>query len=398
MTHHLARIIRHFFIVVSCALLLPVAAGAVTTKSPADIENPVKEASLTTITLTEKAESRLGIETAVAISKQLPSVLQQGGLIIAIPGRDIIVTAPVTGTIHYMESGGSVLVGKEVKKNEAVMDLYPLPPEEDIIIAREDVTIKEAAYKAALEQFNREKMLLSKNASSEKSFEAAEAALAAARGELNTAKTRLRMLDGEIDTGGGESTRFKILSPFTGVIQEVYAGSGQAVSASSPLFKVAGQDPVWVRVPVYVGDLADIDRGQNATILPMGRSDNKGLMEASPVNGPPTSTISNATSDLFYQLANSSGKFRIGEKVMVNIPKQTGSACCVVPYAAIVYDIYGGSWVYVKTAPQAYTRLRVEVSHVVGGQAVLTRGLEAGSDVVVAGVAELFGTEFGGGK
>jgi hypothetical protein len=38
------------------------------------------------------------------------------------------------------------------------------------------------------------------------------------------------------------------------------------------------------------------------------------------------------------------------------------------------------------------------VRHIVAGLAVLGRGLAAGAEVVTAGAAELFGTEFGAGK
>jgi hypothetical protein len=53
---------------------------------------------------------------------------------------------------------------------------------------------------------------------------------------------------------------------------------------------------------------------------------------------------------------------------------------------------------YVRTAPTVFSRVRIELSHVVGGLAVLRRGPAAGTDVVSSGAAELFGTEFGAGK
>ena len=59
---------------------------------------------------------------------------------------------------------------------------------------------------------------------------------------------------------------------------------------------------------------------------------------------------------------------------------------------------FRGTWVYRRSAPQAYERVRVEVSHLVDGLAVVRRGVRAGDEVVVAGAAELFGTEFGVGK
>jgi multidrug efflux pump subunit AcrA (membrane-fusion protein) len=101
---------------------------------------------------------------------------------------------------------------------------------------------------------------------------------------------------------------------------------------------------------------------------------------------------------LFYEINNSSGDFRPGQKVSVTLPYKGVQAALVIPYAAILYDIHGGTWVYEHTAPRAFVRRRVELQRVDGNMAVLQRGPKAGTKVVTAGAAEIFGTEFGGGK
>jgi hypothetical protein len=87
----------------------------------------------------------------------------------------------------------------------------------------------------------------------------------------------------------------------------------------------------------------------------------------------------------------------VGERVLVDLPEQTGSRADTlsVPASAILTDINGGEWVYVETAPRQYERRRVEVARIVGGRATLARGISSGARVVTAGAAELFGTEFG---
>lgn len=367
-------------------------------ETAATVSNPVKESELTTIKLTEKAEQRLGIETVSVESKDLPGALTIGGEIIAVPGKDISVKAPVAGTVNYSGRGSSTIVGKTVRKGEEVMRIFLLPSEKSLTNAEEEVSVKEADYNVALEQFNRQKTLLSKNATSIKAYQEAEAALASAQGELNSARARLKLLNSNLDTTEGDISVYNILSPFNGVIQQVFVASGQAVAASDPLFQVAEQNPVWVRVPVYVGDLSKIDMTKNAAVNPMAQTDSEDILSAEPVKGPPTSNLSNVTSDIFYKLDNKDGRLRIGQKVLVSLTKKTGTGSYTVPYSSIVYDIYGGSWVYVKAAAQTYTRKRVEVSHVIDNNAVISRGLSAGEQVVIAGAAELFGAEFGGQK
>jgi hypothetical protein len=82
----------------------------------------------------------------------------------------------------------------------------------------------------------------------------------------------------------------------------------------------------------------------------------------------------------------------------VELPLRGRETRLQVPYAAILYDIHGDAWVYENTAPRAFTHRRVELDHVAGATAILTRGPKPGTRVVTAGAAELFGTEFGAGK
>ena len=70
----------------------------------------------------------------------------------------------------------------------------------------------------------------------------------------------------------------------------------------------------------------------------------------------------------------------------------------VIPASAVLYDIHGGTWVYIQASPHVFSRRRVEVSHMSGEMAVLARGLNQGDRVVTAGAAEIYGTEFGVGK
>ena len=104
--------------------------------------------------------------------------------------------------------------------------------------------------------------------------------------------------------------------------------------------------------------------------------------------------------DLFYEL-RTTGMLRPGERVGVTLPlagAATGERGLSVPLTALVRDLNGGSWVYERKDFLTFIRRRVEVSRVNGGFAILAQGPKAGTKVVTAGSAELFGTEFGAGK
>lgn len=66
----------------------------------------------------------------------------------------------------------------------------------------------------------------------------------------------------------------------------------------------------------------------------------------------------------------------------------------VVPYAAVLYDSDGDTWVYTNPEPRVFIRHSITVDYIDGDVAVLSDGPPAGTPVVTVGAAELFGTEF----
>ena len=153
------------------------------------------------------------------------------------------------------------------------------------------------------------------------------------------------------------------------------------------------QGVLWVRAAAFAGDLGRIDRASAAQVRALGSDAGAALVR--PVAAPPSASASAGTVDLYYALPNLGGAFHVGQRVQVLLPAIGTAGGIGVPASAILRDIYGGEWVYVRTAPHAYERRRVEISAANGGGVLVQRGLTSGDQVVTAGAAELFGTEFG---
>jgi len=149
-------------------------------------------------------------------------------------------------------------------------------------------------------------------------------------------------------------------------------------------------------LPVYAGLVNQIDTTMNAAVS--GLSSSVDSMPAKPIPAPPTATALSASVDLYYQVDNSKSTFRPGERVTVRVPLKGDTESLVVPRAAVLRDIYGTGWVYVKSGENEFRRERVAVTFTTDELAVLSLGPKVGTDVVVDGAAELFGTEFGAGK
>lgn len=368
-------------------------------KKPATVENAVEESSLSTITLSSKAEERLGIEISSVEYKKLPGSLELGGEIISIPGSKASVSAPVSGVVLHPVSRKIPLAGKYVKKGEEILRLMTLPPESQLLGAQEEVAVRREELKVVQAKAERSKHLLSIEAISEKTYEEVQAELARSKALLNLAQAHLNLLNGsDLDSAAEILSTMVMVSPFEGVLKRIFVAPGQTVPASTALFELDSLKSVWIRVPVYIGDLDKIDLNKDAAVIPLGENQGEPLIHARPVQGPPTSNASSASADLYFEISNNERLFRIGQKTKISLLLKASEENRVIPWSAILYDINGGSWVYVKVSSHVYSRRRVEVSHIVDDLVVLTRGVNAGDEVVTAGAVELFGTEFGVGK
>ena len=66
----------------------------------------------------------------------------------------------------------------------------------------------------------------------------------------------------------------------------------------------------------------------------------------------------------------------------------------VVPYAAVLYDAQGDTWVYASPESLRYVRHAIESDYIDGDMAVLSSGPPIGTTVVTVGALQLFGAEF----
>ena len=70
----------------------------------------------------------------------------------------------------------------------------------------------------------------------------------------------------------------------------------------------------------------------------------------------------------------------------------------LLPYASLLYDANGKTWVFTNPAPRVYERQAVSVTKVEAGTVTANAGPAVGAAVVTVGAAELFGAEFNTGK
>ncbi len=381
--------------------------------APAKVETIAVEVKLNTIVLTAEAEKRLGIETAAVDRRAVERRRTWGGEVTLPTGASIIVSAPFTGTLQPPKEGTLPLVGAVVRRAQPMAVLVPLlSPERDLLTAEGRMRLEESRadadgkveqalvqVEAAEKELTLAEKLLREKAGTKRAVDQAQALLELAQKGLDAALTRQKLLNLDApDAADSTLTPLAIEAPQDGVLKAALAAEGETVPTGAPLFEVLNYAKVWIKVPVYVGEEAEIVAERPAQVGSLAQTPAGAVYAAQPVPAPPTATALAATVDLYYELDNPNRAFRPGQKVGATLVLAGQDENLVLPWSAVVHDIQGGSWVYERTAPLTYVRRRVEVRFVDGADAVLGQGPSPGAEVVTEGAAELFGTEFGFGK
>jgi RND family efflux transporter MFP subunit len=361
---------------------------------PAKVANPTTEAALATVTLTPQSEKRLAIAIAPVEQRAVPHGRLVAGEVVVPPGGSIEVNAPVAGTLAASRS--PLVAGRAVRQGEPLFRLVPLQAgTADVRInAERDVAAARAGQEAAQRRADRAEQLLKDGSGSRRAAEEARADLLTAQATLQAAMERLDLAKRSRVTEGNELI---VEAPISGVVELVSAQPGQTVAASAPLARISRTDRLWIRVPVYAGDLRNIDQEQGASVLRLGEPNDAAGVVARRVAAPPAATPSASAIDLMFEMPGSQ-MLSPGERVNVRLAGKSSETAIVVPHSALLHDIHGGTWVYVRTAPHVYARRRVEVKDVVNNLALLSRGPDVNEPVVISGAAELYGVEFGVGK
>jgi hypothetical protein len=334
-------------------LLLVLCAGTVQAADPhtpvvppARISNPVKESDLAAITLTEQAEQRLGIVTALVEKRKIARTRFFGGDV-------VLPLAPA--------KGDATNTGVKFAPNPPASSAEVLRLAEMQALADGEIQKARVQLEAARTSAERAEKLVRSETGSQRALDDARAALQLAQTTLDNARSRRGLL-------------------------------------GSPVAETSRLERVWVRVPVYVGYLQELDPAKEARVGGLTDRPGSPARNARFAAAPLLANPGAATVDWCYELTNADQSLRLGQRVGVTLSLRGEDESLVAPWAAVLHDIHGGQWVYEKTGERTYSRRRVQIAQVVDGTAIVSSGLKQGARVVTDGAAELFGTEFGAGK
>ncbi|MBS0261189.1 MAG: efflux RND transporter periplasmic adaptor subunit [Planctomycetes bacterium] len=381
------------------------------------VPNPPKENLLNTFELTAEAEVRLGVSATAVEKRALQRFRMYGGEITLPTGGSIVVSAPLAGFLQPASASPRTFVGETVRRGQPIFQLVPgvdekqqsiLSPVDRLNLemaranlaqsrndAEAQVEQTDESLKAAKIELDRAQRLESDGAGTVANLDRAKAAYALAQKSHAAALRRREIWNRiQLDEKTGYFRPLNIEAPQDGIIRVLHAVAGEGVSAGAVLFEVLNTQSVWVKVPVYAGEIGELRLDQPARLSSLDDRAGRTAQLAQPVSAPPTAQALASTVDLYYEVENRNGELRPGQKVNVNLPLNDEFESLVIPWSALVTDINGGTWVYESLGDHRFTRRRVQVKYVVDGTAVLANGPAVGTQVVSTGAAELFGTEF----
>ena len=176
-----------------------------------------------------------------------------------------------------------------------------------------------------------------------------------------------------------------------------------------------------VRVELTEEELGRVQREEPAFILPLARESQAGRIKAVPLTGaiantlsldsrtrrikalplkkPTESGLQAVPGTIHFEVSGADHGLVNRQLVFVELALSgAGERRKLVPYAAVLYDAQGKTWVYTNPEPLVFVRQSIQIDTVVGDETRLLAGPPVGTAVVTVGGAELYGTEFGVGK
>lgn len=382
--------------------------GQSVSPATAAAEKPKVESDLSRTTLSAEAWSSLGIRSEPARTQKVRESLPLTGWIMAKPGQEVTVTAPVAGYVREPTGGKGVATpGLPVKRGQELFLLEPvLTPVEEIQLAslrrgvESEVTKARESIGVANLELQRVADLHRQKLRGDQDLEQAKAKAKLAQEDLAAAEDKRKLFADPTESALQSQLRsLSIRVPRDGTLLTLLVSPGQYVTAAAPLVLIADLSELWVKVPVPEYDLLRVDRTQPG-FLERKTTQGKPL-EIAPVALVPLVDPVRHTSDMLYRLQPSakSPTFARDQMVTVRVPLNEEQEETVVPYSAVVYDAYAGAWIYLDRTPDKATehlfeRKRVELGATIGDGIVIHPACQPGERVVVSGAAAIFSREF----
>ncbi|MDP5239602.1 efflux RND transporter periplasmic adaptor subunit [Uliginosibacterium sp. 31-16] len=319
--------------------------------------------------------------------------------------KQVSVGAQVSGQIKRL----AVKLGDKVHAGDLIAEIESLTQQNTLRNAEaalQNITAQLAAKQATLKQaelaFKRAEQLLSQDAGSHESFEAAEATLNATRAEIKALEAQIAQSKVSVDTARINLGYTRIVAPMDGTVVALITQEGQTVNAnqSTPtIIKLARMDTVTVKAQISEADVTRVKPGQKVYFTILGEPRKRYRTTLRAVEPAPdsistdsttsSSTSSSSTSTAIYyngllDIANPDDKLRISMTTQVYIVLAEAEKALSIPSAALGERDRDGSYlvrVLGANGTPEERRIKIGINNKTSAQVL--EGLSEGDQVVL---------------
>jgi RND family efflux transporter MFP subunit len=305
------------------------------------------------------AELPLKVIAKKVVYEGQPDILSYSGTIEA--ANSVSLGFSISGRVSLV----NVQEGQHVRAGQLLATVEAVEYENAVLLAQ-------AGLDQAADNFKRLNELHDKGSLPERDFITAKISLTQAEINKSTVLKKLR------DT--------KLYAPFAGIVSAKLIEKGASVAPGQSAFTLLKTDFVFAQACVSESEIAMLSVGRDATVsVPALNEYLSGKIDI-------INPQADATSKSFIvkiRVANSNGKVLPGMLTDIKISTGTTSKFISIPSEAVVRDADGITYVFVVNEQNKAIRKRVAIGDLLISEVVITGGLSAGDDVVIAGQNKL---------
>lgn len=346
--------------------------------------------------LSQEAQAAIGLETETVRQASLHDSLPATGWLVVPPGREAQIKAAAAGFCLPVNDRSPLEIGTRVAENQQLASLRVfVSPQEaaQLVVAKEeaDILINQSLVSLRLAEEQLDRVRKTPQVVSGTRLIELEEIVERARVAHREAQEKLPFLPTEPYAETLDLKTVSITSPLAGQVTAIHVVPRQLVVAGDPLWTVADWFVLWLRVPVFAGDLPSLHDDEPALVTIPGSITPIATRRIARV---PPGDPGRRTVDVYYEVENPSNALRPGQAVSVALPVGETTQRAVIPRSAVVWDGLSNPWVYVRIPPDAFRRQRVELGQAEGDVVSIKRGLREGQEIVTIGAESLYGEEF----
>lgn len=431
---------------VALAYLLPPSQTRETASIPPDAFSTAAVNGLpkgTTITVPKESQLLFGIKTQLIDTRQITSGLKTTGVVRARPDAKGVVTAQVPGRIVLTQAvslGSAVGSGEQIGYVEQVLDVSG---QTELETQRLDVEAQQREVEARkLELRNTALALQSQQAQSRAAAQQARTRLAQAQRELRRsqnllevgavprkrveeAQTAVKVIEDEVASADKQvvllgdqiksaqagqaifrsptvrqpSRNFPLISPITGIIDQIKATSGQQVASGAELLNIVNLSTVLLEAQVFEKDLATVRESTRASftssalpgeVYTIGTADGDGRL----VSIGQTVNDQTRTVPVIYEVKNPFNRLKDGNFIEITIDTSGNRQVLAVPKSAVVRE-QAETFVFIFDGGETFEKRQVALGAEGADFYEIVSGLKEGDRVVIEGVYQLRTTQAG---